>query len=308
MHLGDSGRLSPESHSDCTTPTQESPYLLPVQAPRSVSTVFGNQLSAVYDTHPDVELVSSDGVHFSVNSGVLRRASYNNFAGALQFTHHAAGSLPRFTVPDTADVLNILLLTGYSASPIPFTPPFAVLAAAVHRMPIYGLDPQTHITYGSVLFECIRPYAAVTPVEVYALAAAHDLLALAQVASGYLLAYPLGGFTEAQAQAIGGVYLERLVRLHRTRLATLHELLRCPPAFHSETAGCSFAAQEDLTRAWTGAVGYVMKDASPDIVANTLQHKLVKLKEGMICQECRRVVEERIWDAVVSWTMAPGSI
>ena len=113
MHWGDSGRLSPESHSGCTTPTQESPHLLPVQAPRSVSTVFGNQLSAVYDTHPDVELVSSDGVHFSVNSGVLRRASYNNFAGALQFTHHTAGSLPRFTVPDTADVLNILLLTSW---------------------------------------------------------------------------------------------------------------------------------------------------------------------------------------------------
>ncbi|KAI4527061.1 hypothetical protein K525DRAFT_187537 [Schizophyllum commune Loenen D] len=314
VHWGDpygesSGMCSPASRSTCATPTQESPYTSPLPAPRALSTAFSNIPASTYDSRPDVELVSSDAVHFSVSSDVLRRASYNDFAGALQSIPLCASNiLPRFHVPDTAEVLNILLHASYGTSLIPFTPSFPLLFEVVRRMPTYGLDPQTYVSYGSVVFECLRPYAAVAPIEVYTLAAAHDLLPLAQVASTYLLSYPLQSITEAQARLIGAVYFERLVRLHRTRLATLNELLRCPPEFHAETAGCSFAAQEDLTRAWVGAVGFVMKHANPDIVANTLQQKLGKLKEGMICQECRKVVERRIWDVVVSWTMAPGSI
>ncbi|KAL1682924.1 hypothetical protein EV122DRAFT_202808 [Schizophyllum commune] len=314
VHWGDpygesSGMCSPASQSRCATPTQESPYTSPLPAPRALSTAFSNIPSSTYDPRPDVELVSSDGVHFSVSSDVLRRASFNDFAGALRsIPRRVSSNLPRFHVPDTAEVLDILLHASYSTSLVSFTPSFSTLVEVVRRMSTYGLDPQAYVSYGSVLFECLRPYAAVAPIEVYTLAARHNLLPLAQVASTYLLSYPLHSITETQARLIGPVYLERLVRLHRTRLATLNELLRCPPEFHAETAGCSFAAQEDLTRAWDGAVGYVMKHASPDIVANTLQQKLGKLKEGMICQECRRVVERRIWDAVVNWTMAPGSI
>uniref|UniRef100_D8Q5P7 BTB domain-containing protein n=2 Tax=Schizophyllum commune (strain H4-8 / FGSC 9210) TaxID=578458 RepID=D8Q5P7_SCHCM len=312
VHWGDpygESSGSPASQPRCITPTQEPPYTSPLPAPRALSTAFSSIPSSTYDPRPDVELVSSDNVHFSVRSDVLRRASFNDFAGALQsIPRRISSELPRLHVPDTAGVLNILLHASYGTSPIPFTPSCSTLVEVVRRMPTYGLDPQAYVGYGSVLFECIRPYAAVAPMEVYALAAAHDLLALAQVASTYLLSYPLQCITEAQARLIGAAYLERLVRLHRTRLATLHELLRCPPEFHAETAGCSFAAQEDMTRAWDGAVEYVMKHARPDIVANTLQQKLEKLKEGMICQECKKVVERRIRDAVVNWTMAPGSI
>ncbi|KAL1750272.1 hypothetical protein FB107DRAFT_224178 [Schizophyllum commune] len=307
---GSPGMCIPASHSIYTTPTQGSPYTSHLTAPRALSTAFGSMPSTpTYDPCPDMELVSSDNVHFLVRSDILRRASFNDFAGAVQsIPPRSSGDLPRFHVPDDAEVLNILLYASHGTSPTPFTPSFPLLVEVVNRMPAYGLNPQTYVSCGSVVFECLRPYATVAPIEVYTLAAAHDLLALAQVASTYLLSYPLHSITEAQARRIGAVYLERLIRLHRARLATLNELLRCPPEFHAETAGCSFAAQEDLTRAWAGAVRYVMKHASPDIEANTLQQKLGKLKEGMICQECRRVVERRIWDAVVSWTMAPGSI
>lgn len=270
VHWGDpygesSGMCSPASQSRCATPTQESPYTSPLPAPRALSTAFSNLPStSTYDPRPDMDLVSSDDVHFSVSSDVLRRASFNDFAGALQsIPRRVSSNLPRFHVPDTAEVLNILLHASYGTSLVPFTPSFPILVEVVRRMPTYGLDPQAYVSYGSVLFDCIRPYAAVAPIEVYTLAAAHDLLPLAQVASTHLLSYPLHSITEAQARLIGPVYLERLVRLHRTRLATLNELLRCPPEFHPETAGCSFAAQEDLTRAWDGAVGYVMKHASP---------------------------------------------
>ncbi|KAL1724025.1 hypothetical protein EV715DRAFT_190212 [Schizophyllum commune] len=276
-----------------------------------VSTAFNADNNPSPHHAPDVKLVSADGVHFFVSTALLWRASSNEFAGTLQVAASApptpGGELPCVYVPDGADVLNILVHAAYSVSPSSFKPSLETLENAVRRMPTYGQDPQKYIFPGTVLFETLRGQAALAPMKVYALASAYDLLGLAQVASAYLLSYPMYSVSDQEAKNIGSTYLKRLFMLHYERVRILKDLLDRPPEFHAETPDCRFAAQKGVARGWSAATRHVMTDAGPGIISSTLQRKLGKFKEAVPCQECQKAIDARIWQVVVGWTMTPVS-
>ncbi|KAI5831917.1 hypothetical protein K523DRAFT_299349 [Schizophyllum commune Tattone D] len=282
------------------------------RAVHCVSTAF-NAVSSPSPHHaPDIRIVSSDGVHFFVDTSLLRQASSNDFAGTLQLAACVpptpGGELPCVYVPDSAVVLNVLVHVAYSASPSSFKPSLEILESTVKRLPAYGMDPRTHVVPGTVLFETLRGQAALAPMKVYALAAAHDLLGLAQVASAYLLSYPMYSLSDQEVKEIGPTYLRRLFMLHHERVRILKELLDRPPEFHAETADCKFNAQKGVARGWSAATRLVMIDAGPGLISSTLQHKLGKLKEAVSCPECRKAIDARIWQVVVEWTMTPTTI
>ncbi|KAL1743829.1 hypothetical protein HDZ31DRAFT_4412, partial [Schizophyllum fasciatum] len=272
-----------------------------------VSTAFNADRNPSAAAHaPDLQLVCPDGVHFLVDSARLRSASSNAFAGTLA---HAArgvsGAPPRVHVPDSADVLNVLLHIAYGASPEVYKPVLGTLIGAVRRLAAYGLDPQAHVVPGSALFEFLRRQVALAPMSVYCLAGAHDLRALAQVASAHLLSYPLHRLSDEEAREMGPLYLKRLFLLHQKRICKLKELLDRPPEFHAATSECSFAAQKGVARGWSRAIRHVTLDAGPDIVGSTLQHKLSKFKDAIPCQNCKAAIDARIWQVLVGWTMTP---
>ncbi|KAL1669744.1 hypothetical protein GGF50DRAFT_110134 [Schizophyllum commune] len=309
--------LSPEEPRE-TAPSPESAPQSPDPPPSPemycVSTAFNDTSSRIPSPAPDFQLVSSDAVHFFVNSRVLQRASRNDFAGTLREATASGSPNPtdrrpiRVYVEDNADVLNMLLHIAYGASPSNFNPSLDTLAGTVRRLSTYGMDPQSYVATGTVLFETLRQQAALAPLKVYCLAAAHDLLALAQVASAYLLSLPLYRVSDDDTIEMGSFYFKKLLILHHGRMDKLKELLEVPPTFHSETEVCSFSTQKILTREWSAAVNEVLVDGHPGIIASVLQQKLGKLKERVDCPKCKDAIEARVWQVVVGWTMAHATV
>ena len=159
---------------------------------------------------------------------------------------------------ETANVLNIILHAVYGASPAAFSPPPETLSEAIARLPAYGLDPQAYVAASTPLFEAMRSHAAISPLRVYTIAAAHDLLALAKLVSGNLLGYPVHAMPDGDSRAMGAVYLRKL---HHDRVARSDELLAQSQEFHPRTQGCDFRAQKTLAREWSIVANEVMAHA-----------------------------------------------
>lgn len=279
VHWDDYGPVEP------SLSPEDPPKTAPASAPQSpdppaspamycVSTAFNDKTSPSPSPAPDFQLVTSDAVHFFVNSSVLHRASCNDFAGTLREASGPPdpgdGQPIRVYVDDNGDVLNMLLHIAYGASPNKFKLSFDTLADTVRRLSTYGLDPASYVAPGTVLFESLRQQAALTPLKVYCLAAAHDLLALAQAASAYLLSLPLYRVSDEEVVEMGSLYFKKLLMLHNARMDKLKELLEVPPTFHAETEECGFATQRILTREWTATANEILVDGHPGTLLHVI--------------------------------------
>ncbi|KAL1717658.1 hypothetical protein EV715DRAFT_291966 [Schizophyllum commune] len=291
--------LSSELNTSPTTFTNE---------PRVVSTAFNAQTTPNLDYPADLQLVSTDDVYFYVSTAVLDASSFNRFTEALTGPTVICRGFPSKRVPERAEVLNILLHTAYGVSPSAFAPSLTTLTEAVERLPMYGLNPKTHVAPGGPIFELIRAQAALSPLHVYTVAAAHDLFPLAQMVSPHLLSYPLSSITDAQAYVMGAVYLKHLFLLHRRRVDALRDLLAQPPQFHPATGACDYGVQRGLARAWSAAAATVLAGGRPDTSVGAIEDAFKELKISLTCVECRKGLEARVRRAVVEWTMTSTSI
>lgn len=230
--------------------------------PVSVSYTF-HPCFTIDGLSPDLVLASTDQVLFYVHHHRILCASENGFGmllvAPLPFTPDAA--LPTVSVPEPADVLNIILHIVYNISAMAFGPTFETISAALDALPRYGIDPKAHASVGQPLYDLILACAPLQPIETYALAGAHDLGAAAASASAHLLSFPLPTLSDALAARMGAVYLKKLFFLHFGRMDALKRVLIKPPATHPETAECSLSQQKCLMRAWAAA--HVMWDAGP---------------------------------------------
>ena len=129
-----------------------------------------------------------------------------------------AGDAPILPVPEPAAVLNIVLHIAYDLICDHYRPSLDTLSAAIDALATYGLPPSAHVTPATRLFTLIISQAPARPLVAYALAAAHDLRALAEAVSGYLLSYPLRRMPDALVRRMGALYFKRLVVLHASRL------------------------------------------------------------------------------------------
>ncbi|KAL1756380.1 hypothetical protein FB107DRAFT_248232 [Schizophyllum commune] len=284
------------------SPPMSDPPTPPALATMLVSTAFNLDTMPTPGLLPDCELMSSDDVVFYVNNAQLLRASSTGFGHA----YPAPGA--RVRMAETANVLNLILHAVYGASPAAFSPPLETLSEAIARLPAYGLDPQAYVAVSTPLFEAMRSHAAISPLRVYTIAAAHDLLALAKLASGNLLGYPVHAMPDVDSRAMGAVYLRKLVTLQHDRVARLDELLAQSQEYHPRTQGCDFQAQKTLAREWSMVANGLMAHARADMSSTVLRDKLTVVKAETSCTACRKKLDERIWKAVVGWTMLPTTV
>ncbi|KAF8524567.1 hypothetical protein BU17DRAFT_74698 [Hysterangium stoloniferum] len=294
--------------------TSPSPLITPPDSPdRSPSQLAENTLISISTTFfpgadinqspNDLVLLSSDSVFFYVHAAVLLSASQNGFNHLLpaeSITEDAEAIAP---IPETAEVLNVILHTVYNLSCSHYAPSMAVLATAVRALKSYGVPLSTCIAASTPLFTLLLSHAPAAPLDVYALAAEHDLQQVAVSASPHLLSVPLPTLTDDIAEQMGAVYLKRLFFLHLGRSDALKRLLLPPPHPHPPTPECDFTEQKQLTRAWALASAYLAWDARPDMPGSTLESTLLPLGERLGCERCRESLEERIRTLIVQWSV-----
>jgi hypothetical protein len=256
----------PSHISDLKDSTEGSPSedTLDGQTLVSVSTTFypGSHIDSL---PPDLVMLSSDSVFFYVHSHVIMVASDNSF-GSLITPALSVGKdqmTPLISVPESSTVLNIILHCIYEISCAHYCHSFDALRTAINAMPCYGISVKTRIIPSNPLFNLLLSHAPLHPLDLYALAASHDLYDVTVSTSPHLLSFSLATLTDEMAERIGAVYLKRLFFLHFGRVDALKRLLLSPPHPHAPTQWCDFAEQKKLTRAWALASAYLAWDARP---------------------------------------------
>ncbi|KAL1695506.1 hypothetical protein GGG16DRAFT_109171 [Schizophyllum commune] len=287
-------------------------YASHAEATRCISSAFNATRCppplSIHLVLPDSQIVSAGAVHFLVNSDVVAKASANDFGGTLRSTVPCPyGGPPCAYVPDSGDVLNIILHIAYKASPSDYRPTFETLANTVRCLPAYGLSPRTHAAPSTPS----SPSSSPTPLSAPSPPTASPARTTSR--TSHALPPPTSSPTSSTASRTPRPrrwvpYVKRLFLLHYERMTRLKGLLEQPPEFHPETAFCGFGKQRRLARAWARAVCQVARVAGPDIVSSTLSEQLGRLKDSAECPECKKTIEKRIRKVVVDWTMTPGRV
>jgi hypothetical protein len=201
-----------------------------------------------------------------VHANVLLSASqtaFNHLLPAESLTEDAEAIVP---VPESSEVLNILLHTIYNMTCSHYAPSLPSIAVTIKTLKSYGIPLSIYIAPPTPLFALLLSHAPAAPLEVYSLAAEHDLEHIAIAASPHLLSFPLPTLTDEMAEQMGPVYLKKLFFLHLGRSDALKRLLLPPPHPHPPTADCDFTEQKKLTRAWALASAYLAWDTRPGVL------------------------------------------
>lgn len=220
---------------------------------------------------PDLILVSLDSVIFYVHSDVvyitpsdgLQRSNMPPTPPQESYPNEEYGQKPSvISVPESSEVLNIILHTAYNISCAQYFPSFDQLSIAVNMLSNYGLDVQ-NIRSTTPMYDVLLSNALTSPLELYALAGHHDLYDLAVATSPHLLSLSLSTITDEVCETMGPVYLKRLFFLHLGRCDALRRVLRLPPDPHPSTATCGIEEQKKMATAWAMASSYLVWDPKP---------------------------------------------
>ncbi|KAF5393785.1 hypothetical protein D9757_000077 [Collybiopsis confluens] len=299
--------ISQSQHSNGGSPICEDPSDSNVLV--SISTTFYPGAN-LHTLPPDLALLSSDSVFFYVHSHMIFAASDNNFRSLVPSSpSKKQASNMVIHVPELSPVLNIILHAIYDMSCNHYSPSFETLSTAVNQLPLYGTPPKTRITPNTPLHALLLSHAPLFPLDVYTLAARHDMYELAVSASPHLLSFQLSNLTDEMAEAIGPKYLRRMFFLHIGR----SDALKRPPHPHAPTPFCDFTDQKTLTRAWALASAYLAWDARPAMVAQCafnpdlstgfLESALAPLAEHLSCDLCKQGLKDRIKNLIVQWSV-----
>ncbi|KIY71556.1 hypothetical protein CYLTODRAFT_435196 [Cylindrobasidium torrendii FP15055 ss-10] len=270
----------------------------------SVSTTF-HPAAQTRGLSPDVTFLTQDNVYFYVHSSILLAGSTNHFGGLIPIDSSEKSTVK---IPEIAPVLNIILHAMYNMSCTAYSPTFRVVQWAIELFPTYGLEVKTYIAPQTPLFVHLTSFAPLYPIDVYALAAHHDLEDLATVASTNLLSYQLSDMDDALVDYIGPLYLRRLFFLHLGRTEAFKRILFPIPPPHPATAECDFEQQKSVSRAWQLAATSLAWTARPDMSPSSVESTLASLTEHIECGECRQALKDRVKDVVVQWAFVKTTI
>ncbi|KAI0633796.1 hypothetical protein C8Q77DRAFT_812454 [Trametes polyzona] len=257
-------------------------------------------------TLPDLTLTSSDYFDFHVHTHVLLTASDNAFGGRLE----QATTPRRIVLPEPAVVLSIVVYTTYGMSCIHHQPPFEAAAAALDSLIKYGISISQHATPlpTAPLAQLLLYYAPYRPIDAYALAAHHQLEALAVQISSHLLAYDVSRISDDLAVKMGPLYLGRLYNLQRARLAALRNIVLRPPARHPVTPICDEEAQQQLNRVWAFASAEIVWNALPSTSTQALSSAFTQASSSITCPDCRASIQNRIQEVTTQWSAVKRTI
>lgn len=205
-----------------------------------------------HDCETDLIIASNDDVYFYAHTGFVAQVSPITLEHLLSYA--IPGMKERVVpLPVSAPVLNIILHAIYKSSCELNAPTCEELIEAVDALALLGLPLKSLILPDTPLYDTLISHAPRRPLDIYALAAHHNLFDLAQYASSHLLVFPLSSITDELSTRIGPRYLRRIFLLQMSRTAALKELVMSVPIeFHSPTRACSVIEQQKqaLIRAW----------------------------------------------------------
>lgn len=243
------------------------------------STFFCGAMDEPFPT--DLMLLSSDQVYFFVHSAMLLKHSGSGLAGLL--------GDDKVYLPETSEVLNLVLHAFYSLDPSKFRPTVALVAAALRSLQNYGVSLDSLLTPSHPMSITIVHLGIWSPLETFAMVAAFKLEHLAIEVSKKLVSVPLHNLTDDLAEKMGPSYLRRLVFLHLGRIDRLKQLLIQPPSFHPVTKDCYESDQKRLQIQWKAlavALGWeAQADLSPQRIHSTFSTLLLKTS----CNQCQLV-------------------
>ncbi|KAL0955580.1 hypothetical protein HGRIS_001817 [Hohenbuehelia grisea] len=299
----------------------------------SVSTTFHPSAGLLSTILPDLVLLSTDLVFFYVHEPVLLAASNNKFSSLLpmETAQSRLNSSPAPTedeliqllvVPEPSAVLNVVLHIVYGLSPARHSPSYTTLAAAVNCMPTYGialrplLNPSSKPLVGrrtpppspSHLYALLVNHAPAHALELYTLAAAHDLPELARAPSAYLHGLRVCEIPDEALQRMGGVYFARLVRMQLLRIDMLKRAVVQPPRSHVPTRTCTEEDTASLVRAWGLVAASLVWDAVPDSSVVNLEAAFRALSMHLTCLECAQEFNSHLNTVLKIWAQAPTTI
>ncbi|KIK54984.1 hypothetical protein GYMLUDRAFT_48186 [Collybiopsis luxurians FD-317 M1] len=274
---------------------------------------------------PDLVLKSSDSVLFHVHTEQLNSASRNNF-GALAVPN---GAMNPVAVSEDHKILTIILDIIYRkpSAALDYSPPFPfdTLAAAISRLPVYGIDLHAQLdlnnSNGAVadtdtdksspahpMFQALHAHATTHALQLYILAAQNNMEALAVAASTYLVGLQMEDLTDEDAEAMGSRYLHRLILLQLRREEALKKILLQPPYPHRETPDCDVLDQKALLRAWVLFAAYFAWQIRPDLPSAALENLLAPLAGHVSCELCKRSIREQVTKIVHEWEAVKATI
>ncbi len=203
-------------------------------------------------------------VFFVVHYRRLVEASHNNFGGLLVSDQQATEKEPLiFSIPRPSDVLNVILHCIYGIPCDHYHPTFECLAASLLALQEHGLSLPRYLSRGTPLYNTLLNYAPLRPIDTYALAASHELEDLAVAASSYTLHIKVYDLPRNVTDKMGTWYLQRLHRLHASRMEGLKALLEERIFPHVEKPYCSAEERKVVSRAYHLAGARIYYDATP---------------------------------------------
>ncbi|EIN04835.1 hypothetical protein PUNSTDRAFT_146164 [Punctularia strigosozonata HHB-11173 SS5] len=272
-----------------------------------VHEVFAPKLSV-----PDLILVSIDWHWFYVHWYALANST-NAFNGLLLGPVHGhicdSAGIPTVAVPDTAEILNIVLRGIYNLSFASPLPSFEAASSAAVPLLKYGFDVRRMFAPSTTLFELFSTlYAPFVPMDVYCFAALYDLAPIASVASGHLLSFSFCTLDDALAKKIGPRYLRLLLCLHLGRSGALKRLLLPQPTMHPPNTVCGMAEQQNLCSAWALASAYLSRDPRPNTTSQDMRSVLYPISCSLECAQCGLSFVDRSLSLIAEWAAVKTTI
>ncbi|KAH6885659.1 hypothetical protein BKA70DRAFT_1494947 [Coprinopsis sp. MPI-PUGE-AT-0042] len=276
-----------------------------------VSTIFFPGSPAVVVT-PNCAVKSSDGVLFYINANVLTSAGALNFPSTPIEDGRTVTHGPIAQVPETSPTLTVILCAVYGIPCDSTTPSIEDISTAIDRMPLNGLRPKALIQKGSPLYLLlITRYVPIRALTVYAIAAQHDIEALAQDASAHLLGLEVDDIDDLSTVKMGSMYFMRLVLLNTNRVKALKRIvLETNPAFHTldKEGGCTKEKQEEMRSHWVRTMTQLTWEVKSDISPSTIREACRLAAEDVPCGMCKKAWDDCVEEVVVQWVQVKNTI
>ncbi|KAF9516872.1 hypothetical protein BS47DRAFT_1291759 [Hydnum rufescens UP504] len=294
-----------------------SPQLLRKETSISVSTTFypGAQLFPFPNKMGPCDVVLNsipDSVYFYAHSDCLLRGSANSFNSLLPLSARrdqlaSPGHHTIIDVPETADILNIVLHALYQIPAERYAPSLDTLSNVLPTLVRYGYNLDDIVSPGSEISRLILYHAHANPLRVYILAASYSIEHIAVAASRHVAS--IAAITEVEAIAMGSLYLHRLICLHLNRMEALKRILLVPPQGHPPPASrpCDGTDQK-VRRAWALATAYLAWEARPIMPSIEIAQSLAPLLDHVQCIECKANLQHQISSVLNSWAHVKDTI
>ncbi|KIK62700.1 hypothetical protein GYMLUDRAFT_489037 [Collybiopsis luxurians FD-317 M1] len=273
----------------------------------SISTAFSPH-AEWHTLAPDLVFSTSDSVQFYVHSHIVLAASDNRFHSLIPIRSMDQPCSSVIHVPEYSQIFNIILHLIYNIPSRQYSPSMETLSCSIDRLSFYGIQAKKHIVAKTPLYSLLLSYAPLFPIDVYTLAAKHDLLDLAIAVSSHLLSFNVFSLTTEMAEKMGAIYLRKLFFLLIGRNEALKRLLSQPLLPHAPTDNCKFHDQRSLSRAWSLASAYIAWDARPDMSIGFLESSLNPLVSKLTCNLCKESLENRIKNIIIQWSQVKSTI